>query len=76
MHGGELVGFREYLRSIPDELLESVSEDYVWLCGIRFEFHRQAEFLNRRECCRDECARRGLPQLYELAESTIAPWAA
>ena len=72
----EVVGFREYLRCIPDELLESVSEDYVWLCGMRFGDGRRAEFVNRRECCREECARRGAPQLYRMAESVIAPWAA
>lgn len=72
----ELVGFREYLRCIPDELLECVSEDYVWLCGMRFDEGRRAEFVNRRECCREECARRGAPYLYRMAENVIAPWAA
>ena len=69
--------FRGYLEALPDDLLESVTEDYVWLAGLVFEeFPRHTDFRGRRECCRAECARRGIPQLYELAESTVAPRAA
>jgi len=69
-----LDSFREYLQSLPEELLECVAEDYVWLCGLSFD--ESTDFLQRRECCRQECARRGLPQLYELAESVVSPYAA
>ena len=69
--------FRGYLESLPDDLLESVTEDYVWLAGLVFEEDpRRTDFHQRRECCRAECTRRGVPQLYELAESTVAPRAA
>ncbi|SPE29178.1 hypothetical protein SBA3_1510004 [Candidatus Sulfopaludibacter sp. SbA3] len=26
--------FRCYLKSLPDDLLESVTEDYIWLAGL------------------------------------------
>jgi hypothetical protein len=69
--------FRGYLEALPDDLLESVTEDYVWLAELVFEESpRHTDFRGRRECCRAECARRGIPQLYELAESTVAPRAA
>jgi hypothetical protein len=69
--------FRNYLEALPEDLLESVTEDYVWLAGLVFEeSRRNADFRRRRECCREECTRRGVPQLYELAESTVAPRAA
>ena len=69
--------FRNYLRSLPEDLLECVTEDYVWLSGLRLDHGAaSSDFLQRRECCREECARRGAPQLYELAESTVAPYAA
>jgi hypothetical protein len=72
-----LATFRGYLESLPDDLLESVTEDYVWLAGLVFEeSHQHTDFRGRRECCREECARRGVLQLYELAESTVAPRAA
>jgi hypothetical protein len=66
--------FRQYLQSIPEELLESVTEDYVWLAGLTFD--DPIDFLQRRECCRQECARRGSPQLYDFAESVVSPYAA
>lgn len=74
---GELTAFREYLQALPDDLLESVTEDYVWLSGLRFEYaDRNVEFVGRRECCREECNRRGVPSLYCYAESEISPRAA
>jgi hypothetical protein len=66
--------FRKYLQSLPEELLESVTEDYVWLAGLTFE--EPTDFRQRRECCREECARRGDPQLYAFAESIVSPYAA
>jgi len=69
--------FRHYLESIPEDLLECVTEDYVWLSGLRLDHGaNSSDFLERRECCREECARRGAPQLYELAESIVSPHAA
>jgi len=66
--------FREYLQSLPEDLLESVTEDYVWLAGLTLEpGHHGTDFRQRRECCREECARRGAPQLYQFAESIVSP---
>ena len=77
MEGNAFATFREYLESLPDDLLESVTEDYVWLAELGFEESQaHTDFRGRRECCRAECARRGVPQLYELARSTVAPRAA
>ena len=67
--------FRNYLQSLPEELLESVTEDYVWLAGLTLD-RSPHDFLRRRECCREECARRGAPQLYEFAENIVSPYAA
>ena len=71
-----LASFRQYLSSLPDELLESVSQDYVWLSGLAFESAPAAEFQRRRECCREECIRRGRLQLYRNAEFNMSPRAA
>ena len=69
-------GFSAYLQSLPEDLLENVSEDYVWLSGQDFESAPRQEFCRRRECCREECVRRGLGELYRLAEDVVAPHAA
>jgi hypothetical protein len=77
MEGDPLETFRGYLRSLPEELLESVTGDYIWLSGFPPEpGGRATGFVQRRECCREECARRGVPQLYLRAESSIPPFAA
>ena len=69
--------FRDYLRSLPEELLECVTEDYVWLAGLGLEREGcPLDFVRRRECCREECMRRGAPHLYQVAESTVSPYAA
>lgn len=74
MERERLATFREYLQSLPEELLESVTADYVWLAGLTFGRGAQpADFVQRRECCREECARRGVPHLYELAENIVSP---
>ncbi len=65
-------GFREYLETLPEGLLEHVSEDYVWLAVAGFRGPCAAEFLRRRECCRAECLRRGKPGIYRLAEWSVA----
>jgi len=76
-HSSELQTFRDYLRMLPYELLESVTEDYVWLSGLHFDSEeRSAEFRRRRECCREECARRGAPSLFCQAEWEVSPHAA
>jgi hypothetical protein len=76
MERDRLATFRKYLVSLPEDLLESVTADYVWLAGLTFDHGAQsADFLERRECCREECTRRGVPQLYELAESIVSPYA-
>ncbi len=52
--------FRKYLQSLPDELLECVAEDYIWLSSLAFhDGSRHTDFERRREWCREECARRG-----------------
>lgn len=78
MEPAESTTFRGYLESLPDELLENVAEDYIWLASLDFreEDGRGAEFRRRRECCREECSRRGVPHLYRAAESFHSPWAA
>jgi len=64
-------------KRFPTICWKSVTEDYVWLAGLVFEeVPRHTDFRQRRECCREECRRRGIPQLYELAESLVAPRAA
>lgn len=73
---GESATFRNYLESLPSDLLESVTEDYVWLSGLAFNGEQDAEFDRRRECCRAECLRRGMPQLYRRAEQVVSPCAA
>jgi len=66
--------FRNYLQSLPEDLLESVTEDYVWLAGLDLDRGgRPTDFGRRRECCREECVRRGAPQLYQYAENVISP---
>jgi hypothetical protein len=54
-------GFRAYLASLPDELLESVTEDYTWLAGFHFGSSGRAEFAHRRDCCHAEGKRRRAP---------------
>ena len=76
MQGRDSTTFCDYLKGLPDELLELVTEDYIWLSGLAFEGEPAAEFHRRMECCRAECARRGAPQLYWMAEEVISPRAA
>jgi hypothetical protein len=74
--------FRQYLQTLPSELLACVTEDYIWLASLDFheEAGRDADFRRRRECCREECSRRGVPQppaahyrrmLYMLEKSSV-----
>ena len=64
--------FREYLAALPEDLLEQVSEDYVWLARRGFRGKPAVEFERRRECSRAECVRRGCPGLYRQAEWSVA----
>ena len=74
MERERLATFRKYLQSLPEELLESVTADYVWLAGLTFDQGAQStNFVERRECCREECARRGVPHVYELAADIVSP---
>jgi hypothetical protein len=76
MERDRLAIFSNYLQSLPEELLESVTADYVWLAGLTLDRGESpTDFLERRECCREECARRGVPHLYELAEELVSPTA-
>ncbi len=53
--------FQDYLQSIPDDLLESVAEDYAWLATLPFhDGSRHIDFERRLAWCREECARRGI----------------
>ncbi len=47
---------------------------YVWLAGLTFE--EPTDFLERRECCRNEWVRRGAPEHYELARDVVSTYAA
>jgi len=77
MEPGRLDTFRNYLESLPAELLESVTEDYVWLAGLRLDRDgHPTDFVARREACREECVRRGTPELYDFAADTVSPFAA
>jgi len=74
MERDRLAIFRNYLQSLPEDLLESVTADYVWLAGLTLDRGAlSTDFVERRECCREECARRGVPHLYELAEELVSP---
>ena len=64
--------FREYLQHIEDELLESVSADYIWLAAQSDEQSPYSRFRWRRSACREECARRGKPRIWRRAERAIS----
>ena len=56
----QLARFEEYLRSLPDGLLASLTRCYVWLAGLRFSEGKAPTGLDqRRDCCLEECLRRG-----------------
>ncbi|HWB86452.1 MAG TPA: hypothetical protein VG675_20085 [Bryobacteraceae bacterium] len=77
MEGDAIAVFRDYLRGLPDELLQSVTEDYIWLASqIVIPEKSGTEFADRRECCREECLRRGEPEIYLRAAGEMKPHAA
>ena len=59
----QLESFREYLRTLPDPLLASVTQDYMWLADLPFRKGVLRTGLQlRRECCLEECAHRRTPR--------------
>jgi hypothetical protein len=68
----EQEAFRDYLRTIEDELLEAVTADYIWLAAQCEEDGPNARFDWRRGACREECARRGKLRIWRRAERAIA----
>jgi len=66
----EQQAFRDYLRTIEDELLEAVAADYIWLAGQSLE-EPDSRFHWRRGVCREECARRGKLRIWRRAERAI-----
>jgi hypothetical protein len=64
--------FRDYLRSIEDELLEAVTADYIWLSSQTEDGQPESRFEWRRCACREECQRRGKPRIWRHAERALA----
>jgi hypothetical protein len=65
-------GFREYLGSIEDELLEAVTADYLWLAAQETAENGHSRFQWRRAACREECVRRCKPRIWQRAEQSIS----
>ncbi len=63
--------FRDYLRSIEDELLEAVSGDYMWLASQTEDEEPEPRFRWRRSACHEECVRRGKLRIWRRAERAI-----
>jgi hypothetical protein len=55
--------FQRYLRSIPDDLLISVTNDCAWLAEALADDPVSADYRSRAAACLDEEQRRGWPQL-------------
>ncbi len=64
--------FREYLRTIEDELLEAVTTDYMWLAVQIDDEQPQSRFSWRRGACHEECVRRGKLRIWRRAERSLA----
>lgn len=59
IHPNQSTSFRDYLTSLPDDLLTSLTRCYIWLASLRFTVGRYPTGLDlRRDCCLAECARR------------------
>ena len=59
-HQNQLARFQKYLSSLSDDMLASLTRCYVWLAGLRFTEGKQPTGLDlRRDCCLEECLRRG-----------------
>ena len=65
--------FRNYLRELPNELLETVTADYIWLADLFVGEPPEAFHAGCREACRKECAVRGRPDLYQNARFAVSP---
>lgn len=63
--------FRQYLQRIEDDLLETVARDFVWLAWEFRDDPPEPGYVARREACREECVRRGRPQLFRNAERIL-----
>jgi hypothetical protein len=63
--------FRDYLQHIEDELLESVTADYIWLANQSEDQSPYSRFYWRRNACREECARRGKLRIWRQAKNAI-----
>jgi hypothetical protein len=68
----EQEAFRDYLRTIEDELLEAVTADYIWLSSQSEDGQPDSRFHWRRGACREECLRRGKPRIWRRAEQGLA----
>ena len=56
----ELTNFRNYLSTLPDHLLSTLTQCYIWLADLRVSKGKRPTGLAlRRNCCLAECARRG-----------------
>jgi hypothetical protein len=64
--------FRDYLRTIEDELLEAVTADYIWLAAQYRDDEPNARFQWRRGACREECGRRRKLRIWRNAEEKVA----
>ena len=64
--------FREYLRTIEDELLEAVAADYIWLSTHTEEGQPESRFQWRRGACHEECLRRGKARIWRRAERELS----
>jgi len=66
--------FRDYLRTIEDELLGAVTADYIWLASQSEDENGQPDsrFHWRRGACHDECLRRGKSRIWRRAERELA----
>lgn len=64
--------FRDYLRTIEDELLEAVTVDYIWLSSQIAEDQTESRFQWRRCACREECLRRGKPRIWRRAQRALS----
>jgi hypothetical protein len=63
VHAEQLENFREYLRTLPDDLLAGVTQDYMWLTDLPFKKGPLRTGLQlRRDCCLEECALRRVPR--------------
>src|SRR5438034_1156922 len=75
MERDPLATFRGYLQSLPEDLLESVTEDYVWLAGLTLERGAHAAVLRSSTNSPSGClAARGYFKILNMFEkSSVQP---